>query len=119
MSKVEPVHRELTVEKNALDVRNAILARLPALDGRVVHADGNSIECDFGSLLQSRLIGEFWVSKSILPKKAVIKMQAASGGTAVSLDIRDTHKYGLKWGFVKKYEEALEELCESLLSAIQ
>jgi hypothetical protein len=119
VSQVKPVHRELMVEKNPLDVRDAILAGLPALDGRVIHSEDNSIECDFGSLLQSRLIGEFWVSKSTLPKKAVIKMQAASGGTAVVLDIHDTHKFGVKWGFVKKYNEALEELCESLLSAIQ
>jgi len=120
MSAVRPVHRELTVGKDLPEVSNAILKRMQALDGKVVRAEDNIIECDFGSLLQSRVIGEFWVSKSTLPKKAIIKMQTASGGgTMVILDIKDTHKYGFKWGFVQKYVEALEELAESLLSAIQ
>jgi hypothetical protein len=47
-------------------------------------------------------------------------MQAASsGGTLLVLDIKDMHKYGFKLGYVKKYEEALQELSELLLSAIQ
>ena len=120
MSEVKPVHKELTVGKDIPDIRAALLKRVQMLNGRVVHSEGNSIVCDFGSLLQSRLVGEFWVSKATLPKQAVIQMEAASGGgTLLVLDIKDSHKYGFKLGYVKKYEEAMQELSENLLSAIQ
>ena len=93
---------------------------LKMLAGRIVRSESNTIVCDFGSLLASRLVGEFWVSKATLPKQASIQMQAASdGGTLLVLDIKDTHKFGFKLGYEKKYEEALQELSESILSAIQ
>ena len=120
MSELKPFHKELTVGKDIPDVRAALLKRIQMLDGRIIRSESNSIVCDFGSLLQSRLVGEFWVSKATLPKQAVIQMQAASsGGTLLVLDIKDMHKYGFKLGYVKKYEEALQELSELLLSAIQ
>jgi len=120
MSEVTPVHQELTVARDISDLRLALQQRVQALNGRIVPSEGNSIVCDFGSLFQSRMIGEFWVSKATLPKQAVIQLQAASGGgTRLVLDIKDTHKYGFKLGYVKKYEEALQELSESLLSAVR
>jgi hypothetical protein len=119
MSAVQPVHKELTVGRELPAVQAALLQRIKKLDGRLAHSDGNSIVCDFGSLLQSRLVGEFWVSKATLPKQAVIQMQPANGGTQLVLDIKDTHKFGFKWGFEKKYQEALQELSEDILSAVQ
>ena len=123
MSAVKPVHRELTIGKDIPELRAAIIKRVQMLDGRIVRSEAtesNAIVCDFGSLLQSRLVGEFWVSKATLPKQAVIQMQSTSGGsTLLVLDIKDTHKFGFKLGFVKKYEEALQELSEFILSAVQ
>jgi hypothetical protein len=119
MSTVTPVHRELTVGRDLAAVRTALLQRVKMLDGRLVRSQDNSIVCDFGSLLQSRLVGEFWVSKATLPKQAVIQLQADNGDTRLVLDIKDTHKFGFKWGFEKKYQEALQELSEYLLSAVQ
>lgn len=120
MSAVKPVHRELTIGKDILVVSAMLLKILQMLDGRIIRSESNSIVCDFGSLLQSRLVGEFWVSKDTLPKQAVIQMQAVTGGgTRLVLDIKDTHKFGFKWGFVSKYEEALQELSESILSAVK
>lgn len=120
MSGVNPVHRETTVKKNLSEVKDIITSRLQLLKGKVVRSDDTSIECDFGSLLKSRLLGEFWVSKSTLPKKAVINLQdAENGDTRITLDVRDTHKYGVKWGYVKKYQKALEELADSILSGFE
>jgi hypothetical protein len=120
MSEVTPVHQELTLAREISDLRLALEKRVQMLKGRIVSSDGNSIVCDFGSLFQSRMIGEFWVSKATLPKQAVIQLQAASGGgTRLVLNIKDTHKYGFKLGYVKKYEEALQELSDSILSGIQ
>jgi hypothetical protein len=119
MSAVQPVHKELNVGRDLPAVQAALLQRIKMLDGHLVSSEGNSIVCDFGSLLQSRLVGEFWVSKATLPKQAVIQMQPANGGTHLVLDIKDTHKFGFKWGFEKKYQEALQELCEYILSAVQ
>ncbi len=120
MSKVKPVHKEMTVEKNISEIRDIITAKLQTLKGKFAQSEDTRIECDFGSLLKSRLMGEFWVSKSTLPKKAIIKLDSAeTGGTKITLDIQDTHKYGLKLGFVKKYEEALTELSDSILSGLK
>jgi hypothetical protein len=119
MSSVMPIHKELTIGRELPAVQAALLQRIKMLDGRLVHSDGNSIVCDFGSLLQARLVGEFWVSKATLPKQAAIQMQPANGGTHLVLDIKDTHKFGFKWGFEKKYQEALQELSEYILSAVQ
>jgi len=119
MSTVKSVHKELTIGKDIPAVQAALLKRVQMLDGRIARSESNTIVCDFGSLLQSRLVGEFWVSKATLPKQAVIQMQASNAGTSLILDVKDTHKFGFKWGFEKKYEEALQELSEYLLSAIQ
>jgi len=120
MSAVKPVHKELTVPRDIPVIRAALLKRVQMLHGRVVPSQDNSIVCDFGSLLQSRLVGEFWVPKATLPKQAVIQLQAASAGaTRLVLDIKDTHKFGFKWGFEQKYEEALQELSQAILSGIQ
>ena len=119
MSAVKPVHKELTVPRDIPVIRAALLKRVQMLHGRVVLSQDNSIVCDFGSLLQSRLVGEFWVSKATLPKQAVIQMQASNAGTSLILDVKDTHKFGFKWGFEQKYEEALQELSQAILSGIQ
>jgi hypothetical protein len=120
MSAVKPVHQELIVSRDIPAIRAALLKRVQILHGKVVPSEDNSIVCDFGSLLQSRLVGEFWVSKATLPKQAVIQLQAAgAGATRLVLDIKDTHKFGFKWGFEQKYEEALQELSQAILSDIQ
>ena len=120
MSKINPVLREVVVPKSISEVRETLMTILPRLNGNIEHSDENIIECNFGSLLKSRLIGEFWVSKSTLPKKAIIQLQYSEhSGTTIILRVIDTHKYAiLKLGFVKKYEQALEELLDSILSAL-
>ena len=120
MSGVSPIHREMTVQKTVSEVRDIIMSKLQLLNGKVVESTDKSIECDFGSLLKSRLLGEFWISKSTLPKKVIINLEhVENAGTRITLDVRDTHKYGVKWGYVKKYEKALEELSDSILSALE
>lgn len=118
MSGLNPVHRETVVTKPVSEVRDIIASRLQILKGKIVRSDDMSIECDFGSLLKSRLLGEFWVSRSTLPKRAMTNFKdTESGHTYVTLDVRDTHKYGVKWGYFEKYEKSLEELADSILSA--
>jgi hypothetical protein len=123
MSEVTPVHKELTIAKDIPTLRLALLKQVQTLKGRLARSEGaeaDTIVCDFGSLLASRLIGEFWVSKATLPKQAVIQLQPDSrAGTRLVLDIQDTHKFGFKLGYVQKYEAALRELSEAILSAVQ
>ena len=119
MSKVKPIHNEVSVKKNIPEIRDIITEKLQTLNGKIVQSGDSRIECDFGSLMKSRLVGEFWVSKSTLPKKAIIKLSQLEGGrTKITLDIHDTHKLGFKRGFVKKYEKALSELADSILSSV-
>jgi hypothetical protein len=120
MSGVNPVHREMTVRKPVAEVRSVISSSLARLKGKTVVSDDTGIECKFGSLLISRLLGEFWVSRATLPKKAIIKLDDAQDGhTKVTIEVRDTHKWGVKWGYVNKYELALQELSDSILSSLQ
>jgi hypothetical protein len=120
MSSVKPVEKELTVKKNIEEVNADIMNLLAIMKGKFVKYEENYIECDFGSLLKSRLIGEFWVSKATLPKKAEIHLEGIDGKvTKVKIHIKDTHKYGVKWGYVKKYEEALQEVADSIVRGIE
>ncbi|MBT4732241.1 hypothetical protein HOB87_09775 [Candidatus Woesearchaeota archaeon] len=118
--EVNPVHREITIAKTVTEIREIITSKLQFLKGRIVRSDETNIECDFGSLLKSRLLGEFWVSKSTLPKKSSIELkEVENGSTVIILDVRDTNEYVDKWGLVKKYEKSLEELADSILSVLE
>lgn len=120
MSDVKPVEKELTVRKGLKEVKLAIIKHLETMKGKVVKSDATYIECDFGSLLKSRLLGEFWVSKATLPKKAEFHLEdIGNNETKVKIFVRDTHKYGVKWGYVKKYEKALQEAANSIVGAIE
>jgi hypothetical protein len=118
LSGVKPLHQQKVLDKPSAEIRHTLTSRLQDLGGKVTRSDERRIECDFGSLLKSRLLGEFFVSKSTLPKEAIITLEdTASGKVRITLDIVDTHKYSVKWGYVKKYEQALEELASSIMAA--
>jgi hypothetical protein len=52
-----------------------------------------------------------------LPKKAIVAFEdGGDGQSRITLVVRDRHKYDLKLGYVKKYETALRQLSDSLLS---
>jgi hypothetical protein len=66
------------------------------------------------------LLGELFVSASVLPKKAIINfIEKENSKTQIAVQVTDTHKFGLKAGFVNKYQGALEELANSILSGIE
>lgn len=118
MSKVPPVTKTFIVAQSLAEVMSTLLNRLRELGGRIAHSDESSIRCDFGSLLKSRLLGEFFVDKSVLPKR--VEIQAERKGprqTEVRLLVVDTHKYGFKLGYTAKFIDALEELAESIALA--
>jgi hypothetical protein len=120
MSGTIKTHRELTVPMDISAVRDAILLKLHVLEGRLIRSENNYIECDFGSLLESRLIGEFWVPASTLPKKAVLNLQANSEATTrIIVDVYDTHRFGFMWGYVEKYKQAIDDVADTILSAVQ
>lgn len=115
MSKIKPFHEEIFVNYSIAEAKEAVLSNLLQLNGKVVKNDKNLIECHFGSTLKSKLIGELWVKKETLPKKAIINFEdAGNQKSRITLDITDSHKFGFKTGFVKKYEESLEELAEMI-----
>lgn len=117
---VTPVKKELNVKKGLEEVRLVILKQLETMKGKIVKSEIDYIESDFGSLFNSRIIGEFWVSKKTLPKKTHIHLvRVDNNNTRVEIIIVDTHKYGTKVGYVKKYENALEELADSIIEAIK
>lgn len=120
MGSITPVEKELIVGKGIEEVKLAIIKQLETMKGKIVKSDEAYIECDFGSLLKSRLLGELWVSKATLPKKAEIHIEGiGSNETKVRTVVRDTHKYGIKRGYVKKYEKALQEVVDSIVDAIR
>ena len=62
MSGLNPVHREVTVTRPILEVRQKIMGKLQTLGGKMGLSQGGSIEFEFGSLLISKLLGQgiYW-----------------------------------------------------------
>jgi hypothetical protein len=123
MSNIEPVERKWRVNMSLDEARAALVKALELLKGRAVTSvtsSGAYIKYDFGSLLKSRLLGEFWVSRETLPKKVEIYLARINESqTEVNLLIRETHKYAFKWGFVDKYKRALQELADAIQTSVQ
>lgn len=110
----------MTVDKSILEAKEIVLSKLQLLKGNIIKSENDHIECGFGSLLKSRFLGEFFVSKTTLPKKADINFtDIGNGNTLVTLEVIETDTYVVKIGIVKKYEEALEELSESIMSCLE
>ena len=120
MIKINPAHDEITLNKTITEAKQTIVTKLLQLKGKVVRNDETQIECEFGSHLKSKLLGELFVSGETLPKKAVIILsEVKEHKTKVSMTVTDTHKFGFKAGFVKKYEQALKKLVESIAAGIE
>jgi hypothetical protein len=116
MSGIMPVQSVITTTKDFDAVRRHISSVVQSRRGSIVEFDERRVVCDFGSLKKSRLVGEFWVSKETLPARATILMRPGpNGGTQVKVEVVDTHKLGLKAGFVRKYEEALKDISNLLV----
>ena len=114
MSKITPAKKEITINKTAGETKEIIIGKLLQLKGKVIRNDETQIECGFGSHLKSKLLGELFVSGETLPKKAVISINEENNLTKISIEVTDTHKFGFKAGFLKKYEHALQDLANSI-----
>ncbi len=120
MSKINPVEKEIYVNKCINETNNLIRTQLRNMKGKIVNYNENYIECKLGSLAKSRIIGEFFVSKETLPKKAEIYLNPVNkDSTNVKILISDTHRFGIKIGYVKKYENALNDAANSIVSVVQ
>jgi len=120
MSDILPIEKEWTVHKNIDEVVRILVKSLKSFKGRIVESSSNRIVCDFGSLLLSRLLGEFWVSRATLPKRAEIQLEPTGDSeTVLKLVVRETHKYGIKAGYVKKYQQALQEISDAICDSIR
>ena len=120
VSGIEPVEKRWIVNMSLDEARSALAKALELLKGRATTSSGAYMKYDFGSLLKSRLLGEFWVSRETLPKKAEIHLERISEfQTEVNLRIRETHKYAFKWGFVDKYKRALQEIADAIQDSVQ
>ena len=107
--------QEIIVIKNIFDAKNLVTESLLKLKGKIIVNAQNRIECDFGSHLKSKLLGELFVSGSTLPKKAVaVFVETGDDNTRVSIIVSETHKFGFKAGFAKKYQLSLNELADSI-----
>jgi hypothetical protein len=121
VSGIEPVERRWRVNMSLDEARSALAKTLEFLKGRRdMKSGGVYIEYNFGSLLKSRFLGEFWVSRETLPKKAEIHLERINESqTEVRLLIRETHKYAFKSGFIDKYKRALQELADAIQGSVQ
>jgi hypothetical protein len=119
MSGVEVAYRAVTTPQPASVVQSALVTAAEALGGRVAVSESNRLDFDLGSLAKSRLIGEFWVSGSTLPKRVTARWETVdAGGTRLEVWVADTHQLGVKWGYVGKYEQALREVADRIVVAV-
>ena len=120
MSLITPAQKEIILNKPIKEAKEILITKLLQLKGKVGRNDETQIESDFGSHFKSKLLGELFVSGETLPKKAVINFSEKDNSTTqVSIKVSDTHKFGLKAGFVKKYEQALQELANSITLGLE
>lgn len=116
---VSPAYRTVTSPESTVALHEIIARAVQACGGKVTRSDANLLESKFGTLLWSRIIGEFWVPNSWLPKRATVRIELREGGgTRVDIEVVDAHKWGIKWGYVGKYEQALQELAARIAAAI-
>ena len=73
MVELVPVERKISIREEINIIKKRLVEGTKSIKGKIIKEDSNYIEITFGSLLKSRLIGEFWVSKNTLPKKAKIE----------------------------------------------
>jgi hypothetical protein len=115
MSEITPVKKEVTINKPTSNAKEIIITKLLQLKGKVVRNDDTQIECEFGSHIKSKLLGELFVSGETLPKKAIIYFTVKENdSTQISIEVTDRHKFGFKAGLIKKYEQALQDLANSI-----
>lgn len=119
MGDLNPLKIEVMAYGNMENVRNSILKCLKTRNGKIVVSDDNYIECEFGSLLKARMLGEFFIKKETLPRKAEINLEKLNNSeTKVNIFIKDTHKYGIKVGYIKKYEKVLNEDLDTIITTL-
>lgn len=119
MGDLNPLKIEVMAYGNMENVRNSILKCLKTRNGKIVVSDDNYIECEFGSLLKARMLGEFFIKKETLPRKAEINLEKLNNSeTKVNIFIKDTHKYGIKVGYIKKYEKVLNEDLDTIIAVL-
>lgn len=120
MSKITPANKEITISKPIAEAKDIIITKLLQLKGKVIRNDDTQIECEFGSHLKSKLLGELFVSGATLPKKVVINFEGNNNDkTKISVQVTDTHKFGFKADFVNKYEQALVDLTNFITSGLK
>jgi hypothetical protein len=119
MGNVNPLKTELIVNKNIESVKNSIVNCLKTRNGKIIVSDDDYIECEFGSLLKARMFGEFFIKKETLPRKAEINLEKLNDKkTKINIFIKDTHKYGIKAGYINKYEKVLNKDLDTITNAI-
>lgn len=119
MGDLNPLKTEIIVYRTMENVRNSILKCLKTRNGKIVVSDDNYIECEFGSLLKARMLGEFFIKKETLPRKAEINLEKLNNReTKVNIFIKDTHKYGIKVGYIKKYEKVLNKDLDTIIAVL-
>ena len=117
MGGILPVKKDWIAYKGIGDVRSGFVEVLRARKGNITSSSETHIECDFGSLLDSPIIGKEWVLKSTLPMKAKIELESvAVDETRIRLILRDRHSFGFKWTIRRNYHAALIETVETIFA---
>lgn len=71
-----------------------------------------------GSQLQMRLLGGAFINPKKLPKRAIVRLEPAGGGTTVTARFEDAVGVGAKTGMKGRYERALSDLLARLKQAL-
>lgn len=119
MADVTAVTRNLQTLEKRENIEKKLIEEAGSIKGRVVNQEEDFIELDFGSLLRSRLLGEFWVSRDTLPKRARIQLTISKHGMDINIAVVHTHRYGVMAGYKKKYQQALEETADRIVWLIK
>ena len=97
------------------DIRPRVVAWFDHLDHRIVVDTPERLEITSGSQLKLRLIGGAFIAGSSLPTRTVVER---SEDGAVTMTVSDAIGFGIKTGMRTKYERWIDEVVQSLRSAL-
>lgn len=119
MAPIEPVEGSCTIRLAPDEVGPAVDRALLPLGGSRGRPTNAWARYTYGSLLLSRLLGEFFVPGHMLPKAVDLWVEPNDDGTTrVMWRITDTHALGFKVGFRKKYHQSFVELSAKIEAAL-
>jgi hypothetical protein len=94
---VTPVIFYIQLDTGIDEIPPTVKHSIKNIGGKIISSSSLQVSAKFGSLFKSRFLGEFFVSKDTLPRKAIIDLNVNKN--EIMITVVHTHKMGLMLGY--------------------